>query len=202
MEKETKTEEEIKKPEEEKEPPEKKSIGREILSFLLEIVIIMALVMVTVHYVVRPIVVVGSSMYPTLEDGEYGLSNVLGAELGHIDRFDIVIIYVEEKDEYIVKRVIGLPGETVSYTDGQLYIDGTATDEPFLDEDYMSTYADGTFMTDVEPITLGDDEYYCLGDNRPHSTDSRYYGPFKESDIISKGVFVIYPFGEAGVRTW
>jgi signal peptidase I len=180
---------------------EKKTPGKELLSFLGEIVIIMVVIFVVMHYIVRPIEVIGSSMYPTLEDKEYGISNVIGTKLNHIERFDIVIVYIEEKDEYIVKRVIGMPGETVSYSDGQLYINGEPMDEPFLDEDYVASY-NGSFMTDVEPITLGDDEYYCLGDNRPHSTDSRYYGPFKKENIIAKGVLVIYPFDKAGLQTW
>lgn len=185
-----------------KETEEKTSIGKELLLFLRDTLIAVAIVFVVFHFIVRPVEVIGSSMYPTLQDKEYGISNVIGTKLGTIDRFDIVIIHIEEKNEYIVKRVIGLPGETVSYEDGQLYINGEAMDEPFLNEDYVNTYEDGTFMSDVEPITLGDDEYYCLGDNRPHSSDSRYYGPFSKEDIIAKGVVVIYPFSKAGVRSW
>ena len=95
------------------------------------------------------------------------------------------------KKKLLIKRVIGLPGETVSYKDGQLYINGKAMDEPFLNQDYVNTYEDGTFMSDVDPITLGDDEYFCLGDNRPHSSDSRYYGPFKKDDIIDPAVGLV-----------
>lgn len=186
----------------EKKTEEKTSIGKELLLFLRDIVIAMAVVFVVFHWIVRPVEVIGSSMYPTLQDREYGISDVIGTKLGSIDRFDIVIVHLEEKNEYIVKRVIGLPGETVSYKDGQLYINGKAMDEPFLNQDYVNTYEDGTFMSDVDTITLGDDEYFCLGDNRPHSSDSRYYGPFKKDDIIAKGVVVIYPFNKAGVRSW
>ena len=191
-------------PEEHKNKPEdkKESMGREVMDFLKDLVIAFVVVFLLFKVLMRPIEVIGSSMYPTLQDKSYGVSNVIGTKLGHIERFDIVIIHIEEKNEYIVKRVIGMPGETVSYTDGQLYINGEATDEPFLDEDYVSTYADGTFMSDVEPITLDDDEYYCLGDNRPHSSDSRYYGPFKEDQIVAKGVFILFPFSRAGLHTW
>jgi signal peptidase I len=57
-------------------------------------------------------------------------------------------------------------------------------------------------MTDVEPLTLGEDEYYCLGDNRPASRDSRYYGPFREESIVAKGAFILYPFDQFGVKSW
>jgi len=140
-------------------------------------------------------------MYPELSDTSVGFSNVVGYNISGLKRFDIVIIYVAEKDEYLVKRVIGLPGETVSYKDGKLYINGEYVKEDFLDQTYVSSY-NGTFMADVSPITIGDDEYYCLGDNRPHSSDSRYYGPFKKENIKSKGIFIFWPFSNFGVETW
>ena len=106
-----------------------------------------------------------------------------------------------EKKEYLIKRVIGLPGETVEYRNNQLYINGEPVEEPFLDASYTSTYP-GTFTSDFKTEKLGEDEYFCMGDNRPHSSDSRYYGAFHKSDIVSKGVFVIYPFKAFGVYTW
>ncbi len=74
-------------------------------------------------------------------------------------------------------------------------------DEPFLNADYTSQWGD-EFMSDVEPITLGEDEYYCLGDNRPNSRDSRYYGPFTNSQIIAKGALILWPFSDFGVKSW
>ena len=97
--------------------------------------------------------------------------------------------------------MIGLPGETVEYRNNQLYINGEPVEEPFLDESYTSTYP-GSFTGDFKTEKLGEDEYFCMGDNRPHSSDSRYYGAFHKSDIVSKGVFVVYPFKGFGVYTW
>lgn len=187
----------------ENEKNEKKEFNlvKEIVSFAKDMAICMVIVLVIMHFIARPIGVIGSSMYPTLEEGEVGLSDVIGYRLNGLDRFDIAIIYVEQKDEYLVKRVIGLPGETVSYTDGRLYIDGEYVEEDFLKTEYAETY-DGVFMEDVEEITLGEDEYFCLGDNRPRSTDSRYYGPFKKDKIKCKGVFVLWPLNKIGLHTW
>lgn len=156
---------------------------------------------VLVHFFIRPIRVDGSSMYPTLETDSLGISNVLGIRLGHLERFDIAIIYLKDEGKYLVKRVIGLPGETVSYQDGKLYIDGNMMSEDFLDRDYVESY-DGIFMKDVEEITLGEDEYFCLGDNRPRSKDSRFYGPFKKEQIRCKGALIIYPFSDFGLKAW
>lgn len=187
-----------KKKTEEKE----ESLTNEVLGFLKDLLVSLVVVLIVVQFIVRPVQVVGHSMDPTLQNGSYGFSDIIGLRLGGIKRFDIVIVYVEDKDEYLVKRVVGLPGETVSYSDGTLYINGQATEEPFLDQDYVNSYPDGEFMSDVAPVTLGSDEYFCLGDNRPHSTDSRYYGPFHRSDIAAKGIFVFWPLSELGVKSW
>ncbi len=181
--------------------PEESSAGREVLSFFKDLFICMAVVMVITNFIVRPVQVSGNSMYPTLNDKALGFSNLIGNHFSELKRFDIVIIHIPEKNEYIVKRVIGLPGETVSYQGGQLYINGSPIEEDFIDQDYASTYG-GSFMSDVQPVELGKDQYYCLGDNRPHSSDSRYYGPFNRQNIVSKGVFIFFPFSEIGVHTW
>ncbi len=182
-------------------PEKEPSATDEVFSFIKDLVICMVAVFLLTNYVVRPVQVKGNSMYPTLEDGSLGVSNTLGFHTSEIKRFDIVIIYVPEKNEYLVKRVIALPGETVSYSNGQLYINGEAVEETFLSQEYVESYGSG-WMPDINEVTMGDDEYYCLGDNRPHSTDSRYYGPFKKENIKSKGIFIAWPLNDFGVQTW
>lgn len=129
----------------------------------------------------------GASMYPTLQDGEFGYSFVITKNMG-INRFDICVVNVENKK--LVKRVIGLPNETVSYKDNQLYIDGTPVKD-VVDFD--------VYTSDFE-VTLGEDEYYCLGDNREISRDSRYYGAFNKEDVVSTHLFVFYPFDQFGYK--
>lgn len=181
--------------------PKKSQAVREVLSFLKDLAISMAVILVLCNFVVRPCRVYGDSMYPTLLNGGVGFSNVIGMKTGKLERFDIVVIYIPEKNEYLVKRIIGMPGETVSYSNGQLYINGEAMDEDFLDQKYVEECGQ-YFMSDVAPVTLADDEYYCLGDNRPASSDSRYYGPFKRSNIKSKGILILWPLSDFGVHTW
>ena len=130
-------------------------------------------------------------MYPTYKDGQIGVSVIPSKE--NIERFDVVIVK-DSDGKMIVKRVIGMPGETLSYKDDVLYIDGISTAETFLDKEYVALCSK-PFTFDIEPLTLGKDEYYCLGDNRRISRDSRYYGPFQSDDIVSKGVYVL-PFGQ------
>ena len=173
---------------------------KEVMLFFRDLAVCLAIVLVVVNFVLRPIQVRGSSMYPTLQSGSLGVSNLLGYRMDGIERFDIVIIYIEEKNEYLVKRCVGLPGETISYSNQILYVNGEPVEEDFFNDEYRSEYE--YFMEDLGEITLGEDEYFCMGDNRPHSTDSRYYGPFSKEKIISKGVFIFFPFNNCGVHTW
>lgn len=178
-----------------------KTIGSEVLDWAKTLGISFLIVTVTVNFFVRTIRVDGSSMYPTLENNEFGISNVLSVKLDKIDRFDIAVIYMDKENKYLVKRVIALPGETVSYRSGILYINGKEVKEDFLNTEYVRTY-NGTFMKDVEEITLAEDEYFCLGDNRPNSKDSRYYGPFRRNQIKCVGALILYPFDRFGLKSW
>lgn len=161
----------------------------ELKSFVFQVLVCLTIVALFVNFFFKPVQVNGTSMYPTLVDGEVGIVNIIDRKIEGLKRFDIVVIKLDDK--YIIKRVIGLPGETVSYREGKLYINDKKMNETFLNTSYAKEY-DGTFMEDIEPITLSDDEYYCLGDNRPNSADSRVYGPFHSSQIISRSLYVLY----------
>ncbi|MCR5228645.1 MAG: signal peptidase I [Solobacterium sp.] len=177
------------------------SIWSDIWDFIKTLLISMTVVFVLADFVIRPIRVDGSSMFPTLKDGSLGLANVIGYRVSGLKRFDIAIIYLSDKKEYLVKRVIGMPGDTVEYRDGRLFINGELTEEPFFDSAYKESYS-GVFMQDVSAFELGEGQYYCLGDNRPNSRDSRYYGPFYKDQIFAKGALIIWPFDQAGVKSW
>lgn len=148
------------------------------------------------HFIARPVIVQGDSMYPTLTDQDLGIADILFMNITGIQRNDIVIIYLEEKNEYLVKRVIALPNEKVQCKSGILYVNDEAVEENYLDPDYFQTQTEvyGQFTSDFGPVYLAEDEYWCLGDNRPISSDSRRYGPFKKEDITSRLNFIFYPF--------
>ncbi len=186
---------------ESKTDTQKQPFWKEALLFVRDMAVCMAIVLVIANYVIRPVQVIGSSMYPTLEDKEFGFSNLIGLRTDGVERFDIVVIYVDPKEKYLVKRVVGMPGETISYSGGKLYINGEEMAEDFLDAEYRASFG-VDFMEDMAPVTLGEDEYFCLGDNRPHSSDSRVYGPFKREQLRSKGVLVVFPFNKMGIHTW
>lgn len=139
-------------------------------------------------FFLQPIQVKGESMYPTLISQEYGLSFKINAVIKTIDRFDIVVVKSEKTEgEKWVKRVIGLPNETIEYKNEVLYINGKEVKEAFLDTGYFTNKREELgYFTDDFSVTLGEDEYFLLGDNRPYSHDSRDVGAFHKKDIFAK----------------
>ncbi len=165
-------------------------------SFIQSFIFSLLLVILITQLVIRPVRVEGLSMYPSLNDKELGFSNILSLRLKGVERFDVVVIQLEDQNKFIVKRVIGLPGEEIEYKDETLYVDGEAVEESFLENEFRQDYLDNDaeFMVDFGPIQVGEDDYFVLGDNRPNSIDSRNYGLFNREMIRSKDVVVIFPF--------
>lgn len=168
-----------------------------IIKTAIEIIVLIITTFFVFKYVLLLVEVDGSSMYPTLYNGDIAVINALNIDEDDIKRFDIVILETNGINKKIVKRVIGLPGETIIYNNDRLYVDGVYFEEKFLDKEYIEetkgTYNTDLFTDDFEVI-VGDDELFVLGDNRLKSADSRKYGAFKYEDIIGKKGIVLYPF--------
>ncbi|MFV0557218.1 MAG: signal peptidase I [Enterococcus sp.] len=142
-----------------------------------------------------PVPVEGNSMEATLEQGDM----ILMEKITRIDRFDVVVFRLDNGTTYI-KRVIGLPGETIAYKADQLYVNGEPIEEDFLDHNRHDDHAkvsytnDFTFQDLTGETHLGADQYFVLGDNRRVSKDSRSFGAISSEEIIGKAQFVYYPF--------
>ncbi|MGL5541343.1 MAG: signal peptidase I [Erysipelotrichaceae bacterium] len=185
---------------EEQNNNEQSSIGKELWEYVKVIGFSLLTVFLITNFLFKPIRVDGESMYPTLKNNQAGIANVLSVKLNHIERFDVVIAHEPTSNHFWVKRLIGLPNETIEYRDDVLYINGAKVEEPFLNSSYVQDYqTKGVFTEDFGPIQLQEDEYFLMGDNRPESSDSRYRGPFHKKDIIAKDVFVVYPLEEIGM---
>lgn len=154
------------------------------LKELMPYIIIVVVVLLVRSFIVTPGLVNGSSMEPTLYNNELVLINKIGLNKG-IDRYDIVVVKYENST--IIKRVIGLPYETVEYINDTLYIDG----------EIVNTKVDFEYTKDFK-LTAGKNEYIVLGDNRNISKDSRIIGPVKERYIIGKVDLVLFPFSKFG----
>ncbi len=168
------------------------SIGKFIFSFIETIVVALVISVVLYLFIMTPHEVVGRSMDPTYQDGEYLMANKLLYDLSTPKRGDVIIFKYSETQDFI-KRVIGLPGETVGLQDGRIYINGKVLDESgYLDD---AIYTNGSdYLHEGETITLGEEEYFVCGDNRPHSSDSRTFGPITKDQVKAKSWLVYYPF--------
>lgn len=164
---------------------------KERIKDIIPYVVILLVVILVKHFVASPILVRGDSMDPTLKSGEFMILDKIRYKLKEINRFDIVVINTDNSS--LIKRVIGLPFETVEYKDNKLYINGEYVKEDFLGE--------GVYTKDFSySVTLGEDEYFVLGDNRSVSKDSRAFGPVKKSEIDGRAYFTLFPFTNFGVK--
>lgn len=194
---------------------DERTLLEDILGFIKVFVVSAIVILLFVNFVAHPVRVDGRSMYPTLKDGEFGFTNVGGVLLNGVERGDIVVVTMEEEGQktHWVKRVIGLPGDTVNCVNDVVYINGKVLDETkYIAPDYRQSLvdkfgyfnkvpnADNTNVEDFEEVKLGDDEYYVMGDNRPYSKDSRYVGPVKKSQIFAKKMLVLLPISDIGVK--
>lgn len=177
------------------EEKQKKAVKDIILDIYPYIVVVLVVVIIRT-YIATPIRITQTSMEPTLYEGQIMILNKIGLKKG-IKRFDIVVI--DSSDTFIIKRVIGLPGDTVAYKDNILYINGKKTEEPYIDE---ATIKDTCYNEEFDicsgPVKLNDDEYYVLGDHRYVSKDSRMIGPVRKNQITGKTNIVIFPFNKFG----
>ena len=189
---------------------EKKSVTNEVLDWLRTICIgVLAGVFIVVFLVQRDDVY-GSSMMPTLSSGDVVYTEKISTYFNTYKRGDIVVLDGSgmegyTKTEYLIKRVVGLPGETVRIADGCVYIKPADSNEFYLlQENYLPEGTKTVMMDDglrkgYDEITLGEDEYYCLGDNRPVSNDSRNLGPFNTKRIKGVAVIRVFPLNEIKV---
>lgn len=174
-----------------------KNVVKEIFSTVLYILIVLAVTWLVITFVGQRTQVKGSSMEPTLSDNDNLIVDKISYRFKDPQRFDIIVFpFQYEEDTYYIKRIIGMPGETVYIDDaGNIYIDGEILMENYGREIMISAGRAS------EPITLGDDEYFVLGDNRNNSSDSRdpSVGNIHRDEIIGKTWVRIWPLSEFGV---
>lgn len=170
------------------------SIGKFILSFIETVVVALVISVVLYLFIMTPHEVVGNSMHPTYKNGEMLMANKVLYRVKKPERGDVIIFKYTETQDFI-KRIIGLPGETVMLKDGKLYINGNMLNE----SNYLSSsiYTNGgEYLKEGETITVPEGRFFVCGDNRPHSSDSRMFGPIDSNDIKGKAWIVYFPFDQ------
>ena len=173
------------------------SMKREIVNTVLYFIFLFVAVWAIVTFVGQRTVVNGVSMYDTLNDGDNLWVDKVSYHFKDPQRFDIVVFPMYDGEEYFIKRIIGLPGETVRIDhQGNIYINGEQLEESYgyetIEPEMIGRAFDG--------VTLGDDEYFVMGDNRNESEDSRFdiVGNVKRKDLMGKAVFRLWPITSFG----
>lgn len=158
---------------------------------LLPYIIIILVVLFIKAFIVTPIKVNGESMYPTLEEGDIMILNKTAYYFNKPERFDIVVVNMP--DEYLIKRVIGLPGEHIEYKNNTLYVDGKRVKENFK-HGVTANFNIEELGSDTIPLNT----YLVLGDNRENSLDSRELGFIREDQLLGRTSLIILPFNRFG----
>ncbi len=170
------------------------NVLKETISFIVYIGIVFLLTYLVIHYIGQRTQVSGSSMEATLSDGDNLIVDKISYRFHDPERYDIIVFpYKYEKNTYYIKRIIGLPGEVVQIDeDGTIYVDGEVLEESYGREVILDP------GEAEEPIALGEDEYFVLGDNRNASSDSRdpSVGNILGEDIVGRAWVRIYPFNK------
>ena len=165
----------------------------ELLKFAIIAVVIVAPIRL---FVAKPFIVSGASMEPTFQTGQYLIVDELSYRFESPQRGDVIIFkYPLDPSQYFIKRIIGLPGETVNIRGGALSItktDGTTLNLP---ESYVKNIGNGADMS----VTIPADKYFVMGDNRPESSDSRYWGLLPRGNIVGRAFVRLLPVNEIGI---
>ena len=174
----------------------KKSRVREAIDFILYLAVVAGICYVIVTFVGQRTVVSGTSMIPTLQDGDNLITDKISYRFRDPERYDIIVLRVESQHENFIKRVIGLPGETVQIVGGRVYINGELLESDVYGNELMISAGRAS-----QPITLGENEYFVLGDNRNGSADSRLeeVGNVDKSRIIGRACVRFWPLRQFGL---
>lgn len=166
---------------------EKTNKTNRIIKNIMSYVIIIVIAILIKLFVFSPVKVNGTSMNPTLNDGDIMILNEIGYHINGVSRFDIVVANVD--GEKLIKRVIGLPGEKVEYRDNNLYINDELVVENFKHDD-----TDDFSISELDAEEVPDNHYFLVGDNRGNSKDSRIIGFVHKGKILGKTNLIIFPF--------
>ena len=182
--------------------PDELTAGQHVLVFTWEIfkvvVISLAIIIPVRYFLIKPFYVKGASMEPNFHDYEYLIIDELTYRFNEPQRGDVVVFrYPLDRAQFFIKRVVGLPGETITIGNGQVYI--TSADDNSHTPLFEPYLAPATRTSGDAVFSLGSDEYLLLGDNRGSSLDSRYFGPVKSDDIVGRTLLRGWPLNRAGL---
>jgi len=166
--------------------------------FLETIVVALSVFVVIYLFIVQPHEVKGSSMEPSFQNNEYIITDKISYRFSDPQRGDVIIFKAPlNPDVDYIKRIIGLPGERIKISLGKVYVNGKQLTESYLADN--TPIFPGGFMQEGVEVEVMENHYFVMGDNRPHSQDSREFGPISRKLIIGKAIFRYWPINEFGV---
>ncbi len=164
---------------------------------IVEFAFIALLIVIPVRmFIAQPFIVSGASMEDTFHSGEYLIIDQISYHLEDPKRGDVIVFrYPQDPSKFFIKRIIGMPGDTISIEGSTVNLTTKDGEEILLDEPYIKSMKENTNLSEV----LGDREYFVMGDNRDFSSDSRVWGVLQKEKIIGKAFLRLFPFNEAGI---
>lgn len=175
-------------------------VGSSIIDFIQTFVLFGAIFAIIYLFVAQPHKVSGSSMLPTYQDGNYILTDKLSYRFGAPQHGDVIVLKnPKNESQDFIKRIMGVPGDKVKVSNGKVYINDQLKNEPYLPADRRSQY--GNFLKENQDFQVPNDQYFVMGDNREHSSDSREWGTITKEEIVGKVFFRYWPVNEFGLAT-
>jgi len=161
------------------------------------IVVALSIFVVIYLFLVQPHKVIGASMDTTFHDGEYILTDKISYRFHIPKKGDVIVFKAPRNPDFdYIKRIIAIPGDTVSIKDGYVYVNEQQLNESYIKNETI--ILPGQYLKEDQELKLGEDEYFVLGDNRSHSSDSRQWGTVPRKDIIGKAFFRYWPLSKFG----
>ena len=166
-------------------------VGRAVLREIVETIALFAVIFTIARVTIGNFIIIGQSMEPNYHQDERLLVDRISPTLGWLQRGDVIILHSPRESIDLIKRLIGLPGETVEIHDNHVFVNGAQLDEPYLPPNADTSRG---LENGRSSWTLGSDEYLVMGDNRSASSDGRYFGPVNTANLIGRALLVYYPF--------
>lgn len=173
-------------------------LGTFFLDIIEVIVFAVAIFLFVYLLIMQPHKIRGASMDPNFFDGEYLLTDKVSYRFGEPRRGDVIVFKAPTNNgEEFIKRIIGLPGEEVRLENSKIYINGKVLNEPYIKEGIFTS--GGSFLGEGKSVVVAENEYFVLGDNRPHSSDSRAWGFISKNKITGRAWLIYWPPNKVGV---
>ncbi len=179
--------------------------GAGVVEWVIVIVGAIVLALVVKLFLLQAFYIPSLSMYPTLHEGDRVLVNKLSYRLHDVNRGDVIVFERPASETSsnipdLIKRVVGLPGESITFVDGSVYVDGSRLNESYLPDGTVTSSANAPNKCTVEaPCVVPKGQVWVMGDNRGDSKDSRYFGPIEQSSIVGRAFVTVWPLGRFGL---